>query len=223
MTSDDYIFNALDTVRISLLNNGTVIGLVWPYDNNEQLLEQDTALDFLVSTDVISVDTQDSIFDFENGDFVFKGVSTVAQQENWKRTVTAFNSTAYEHMCDKYGLNPYKLTYNASLELKDDVVPVVSIGSVNYTLPTLHSGKASEIIKYCNNRINQTVKKEELKKEIHSLREISNVRDILRDSPFSHRRGALHPFVELSSHAITLHNHTQLTSEQLELIIGRAS
>lgn len=214
MTSDDYIFNALDIVRTNLLRDGSVVGLVWPYDDNEQLLEQNAALDFLISAGVLNVDTQDSIVSFENGDFAFKGTPTLDQQDNWKRTVTGFNNSAYEHLCEKYGLEPHALTYSATLKLIDDVIPIVYVGNASYTLPTLHSGKTSEIIRYCNRRTNQIVHKEELR-NITSLHDLANIRNTLRNSVFAHNTGILRSFADATVDTITLHSQALLTLEQL--------
>lgn len=218
MTSNyDPVFSVLNKLRDAVISGKSLTNLNWEYDFGTSYQVEDTALKLLETRGVISTLAGDSLLKVKSeGHIEYEGSTSPSDIKNWKRYVTGVDMRAYEKVCSEYGLEPYSKTYAAELELKDETVPMVSVGGVTYKLPALHSGKATDIIVHAYKHKGRSIPASELR-DVVGMKQLPNIKDTLRAGLFS--PGALlSPFATASTHSITLTDAVQLDEKQFARI-----
>lgn len=229
MTTDDQLISALKKIR-KLVDDSYFNGHIgWTYDSDATREAENRTLLRLVGDKVI-----DTVWTDESGDFFpDKNGVLITGEENFgaydmttsnltkHAIIGGFNPPAYEHLCLRLGIDPYKNTRPATLHFEGFETPVVSMGGEVYIFTSLHRGKKKALLmrvlqKYPGQLLTlERIKTAKILSE--ALENETSFKAILDNSLFV-KDGPLSPFFSIANDTITYYPTRNLTLEQATAI-----
>jgi|TARA_B100000678_G_scaffold289241_1_gene299365 hypothetical protein len=233
MTTDEQLVSALKKIR-KLIDGGYLNEYVgWTYDTDSTREEENRTLLRLAGDKVL-----DTVWTDESGDFFpDKNGVLVTGEDNFgafdmttgnlhkHAIIGGFNSAAYEHLCLRLGVDPYKDTHIARLRFEGFGTPVVSIGSEQYWFNPLHSGKKKELfMKVVSKHPEKVLTLNQLKTAASlkdALEEDTSINTVLENSIFI-KQEPLSPFFTITKDTIVYHSEKALSVSEINAIKSRA-
>lgn len=233
MTTDERLVSALKKIR-KLIDGGYFNGYIgWMYDDESSREAENRTLMRLGGDGVLR-----DVWTDEAGVFLpdKHGVPVTAEEnfpayelntgniDRWA-VIGGLNPLAYEHLCLRLGVDPYKDTVLARLHFEGIGTPVVSIGSEQYWFNPLHSGKKKELLmKLISKHPEKLITLNQLKaaaslKDI--LKEDTSIKTILENSIFI-KQEPLSPFFTITKDTIVYHPEKALSISEIDAVKSRA-
>lgn len=227
MTDNDWTIRVLEKLRGIVMHQAlTGVVLKWEYDNNTPNEDENDALKLLSNAGLFDVSQlSDATSPFSRNEFGFlvhNGLNIVAYDLNnplGEAVLDKFNSVRYEDVCNSYGLESYKETYKATLDISSIGTPVVSVLRKEYVLYPMQAGSTKELLaSYITKNSGRPIDLNEIK-TIKGLGSAEYISKLVENSYLSKE---LSPFVTVRKNSITFHPQVDLTKEQVEAIEERS-
>lgn len=152
-----------------------------------------------------------SIYNKPNDDNVINNYSFAV----W---ITYFDYKRFLQQCKIYNVSTNIHNVTAKLRFEHISTPVVTAGRIDYMLSSMAlEGKAFRVIEYSYNNPQRTISLDELNRNLR-IKGTTNLRELLKQTHFSYRNGALKPFLSVKPQSIKLKPRIKLSPGELKLI-----